>query len=647
MNKVVSPYRPQSDAHRRLRERARRRLFVCGALSTAAHLSLLVFLLAPSADRVIDETPIVLLPSPSKSAQQAPASDPSTSDTEAASSQAKDDSQRLTPFGDLLAALKDDRPIPPQLALKPLSSSDIEMLNSLPPELLQRLLDTLETLPEAALADASPALKAIVQLQLKNRSTPINAASDPTRIASAEARGASSNELTSSLQQTRTGESYEQNEAEVVAALENTPAPEQEAGEEESLKEPDYLKYLQVDDSLKEMQSLNNEFIGSMDSRAEAMKSAVVTSDAAGSPTPPLMGNPTQNGTPAVEVQDGDPLADGGEQIGQGSPTQQMKLAKRGGGAEVEDPGKGAPNRERGTSGGPMATAGRVSDASLVAALVVDGSRPTAGVKESIRPDQLRPLRIEGRWSPSVSRIVVRRFQRDVSESKVVVAVDRTAREVAPVEKPMELQDFGGTNQETELNEELPLAEEELLDAVEGEAEPEPQTDEITAEPVESIKDLRADLGWGEVEREGLKPRETLPGTENEEGNRRTSPQLTSTELDLDLVPVADVVGTPLGQYRAALDKEIRANWTSVDLPIHDRALGIQGNVVVAFRIERNGRVFDKTITRSSGHTSLDMMAMASIPERLRRIPKDVEGRQVFHRYTFIYRNPLIVDGDQ
>ena len=83
------------------------------------------------------------------------------------------------------------------------------------------------------------------------------------------------------------------------------------------------------------------------------------------------------------------------------------------------------------------------------------------------------------------------------------------------------------------------------------------------------------------------------------------------------------------------------------DACLEQRALGIQGDVTVVFQVQHNGKVTEKTITRSSGYASLDAMALDAIPEKLPRIPNDIEADSLFHAYTFVYRNPIIVSGDQ
>ena len=102
-----------------------------------------------------------------------------------------------------------------------------------------------------------------------------------------------------------------------------------------------------------------------------------------------------------------------------------------------------------------------------------------------------------------------------------------------------------------------------------------------------------------------------------------------------------------VSRYRKTLDDEVRKQWHTMDLSLHERALGIQGDVTVVFQVQHNGKVTEKTITRSSGYASLDAMALDAIPEKLPRIPNDIEADSLFHAYTFVYRNPIIVSGDQ
>jgi TonB family protein len=164
-------------------------------------------------------------------------------------------------------------------------------------------------------------------------------------------------------------------------------------------------------------------------------------------------------------------------------------------------------------------------------------------------------------------------------------------------------------------------------------------------EKVESIADLRADLGWGGFERTQDQPRRIVPGTRQSEGSMPTSPQSAAEALTVSLVASTDAVDSPLGRYRAALDREISKLWLTMDLSVHERALGIQGDVFVRFLVESDGKVSGKVLTRSSGYASLDSMALDAIPERLPRIPRDVDYQRIYHEYRFHYRNPTIVGG--
>jgi TonB family protein len=121
-----------------------------------------------------------------------------------------------------------------------------------------------------------------------------------------------------------------------------------------------------------------------------------------------------------------------------------------------------------------------------------------------------------------------------------------------------------------------------------------------------------------------------------------TSPQVAASDARLGQIVFIDATGTPLGRYRERIDEEIRALWLASDLSLHDRALGLQGDTTISFRVVQGGRVEDKRIERSSGHHALDGIALAAIPDKLPRIPRDVDAEVVYHRYTFRYRNPLI-----
>lgn len=155
------------------------------------------------------------------------------------------------------------------------------------------------------------------------------------------------------------------------------------------------------------------------------------------------------------------------------------------------------------------------------------------------------------------------------------------------------------------------------------------------------IAELRQALGLGVLDRGKLAPRPQAPGHDYAEGAPSTSPR---APMDLPTSWTSEVAarGTPLGRWIEQAEARIVERWTGLDLSAHDRARGIQGDVIVRYRVESGGRVTRVEVERSSGLPELDSMAVAAIPDRLPRLPRSA-GRDAFvHRVTLRYRNPLL-----
>lgn len=160
---------------------------------------------------------------------------------------------------------------------------------------------------------------------------------------------------------------------------------------------------------------------------------------------------------------------------------------------------------------------------------------------------------------------------------------------------------------------------------------------------VEPVDELREALGWGKLDRSTLQPKIGTLGNEASSGLPPGSPQTVTKEDPLAGVVFVAVKGTPLGKYTEEVYAILEQRWFALDLDAHQKALGIQGDVGVVFRISRSGRVYDIDVTRSSGNRELDRMAISAIPERLPRVPSDVESATVVQHITFHYRNPWLV----
>lgn len=242
-------------------------------------------------------------------------------------------------------------------------------------------------------------------------------------------------------------------------------------------------------------------------------------------------------------------------------------------------------------------------------------------------------------WSPSISRLIV------VSPPTVI---ERTATPSPPAPSR-------GVSQarKTEApvreapSDPLPeLPEEEVLAEL-AEVEELSEADGITmgdvAAVVDPLEDLRDELGWGELTRSDLNSRTASFGVTGDRGSVRMSRQTVLSE-EYDVVDFVQVraAATPLGRYMAAVEEKVKEAWFADDLPAHDRALGIQGQVTLQFYIHRSGRVSELVVVTHSGHPSLDSMAIRSVPVRLAKFPEELDIRGIHHRLTLRYRNPLI-----
>src|SRR5690606_4485024 len=98
----------------------------------------------------------------------------------------------------------------------------------------------------------------------------------------------------------------------------------------------------------------------------------------------------------------------------------------------------------------------------------------------------------------------------------------------------------------------------------------------------------------------------------------------------------------PLGRYTEGVYAIVQERWTDDDLDGHLKALGVQGRATVQFRIHRSGRVSALTLLKSSGHPSLDDLAMQAVPSRFERFPADLDDPTVLQEITFTYRNRQI-----
>lgn len=419
--------------------------------------------------------------------------------------------------------------------------------------------------------------------------------------------------------------------------------PEDQAPEPE--KAPRWQTYLHADGDSNTEDNSASPWISSVDSVTDELRRTDVVAQEDGPVLRPVDGVPIQAGTPALFQADGEPLDAEGDAPSAGEPVDAAHVQKAGGGLTGEEAGRGAPGPEDGSRGGPLARSGRRAEATRGAVLVAGGPAGNDGVSEAPRGTREISLRSASWWAPAVARVIRPAAVTPPQVAAVTTPHPTEATHAAPEPRPDEAADRGGTDQEVEVDEKAVEAPVPVPDEPEqGEAEEiVEEVDDV--EEVESIADLRADMGWGGTARKRSRPTRTMPGVDTTDGNLPTSNKVANAELELDWVSAVDAKGTPAGRYRAEIDEVIEDAWVTMDLSLHERALGIQGFAVIVFHVQENGKVTDKTLLRSSGYASLDSMAMDAVPDRLPRFPKDMDQSSIFHRYTFNYRNPMIVGG--
>jgi TonB family protein len=135
---------------------------------------------------------------------------------------------------------------------------------------------------------------------------------------------------------------------------------------------------------------------------------------------------------------------------------------------------------------------------------------------------------------------------------------------------------------------------------------------------------------------------QTAPAREAEEAGP-TRPAATWSDLAVvaETVPIGErtrvaVRDDPVGHWMVGVDDAIRAGWR---YPAAVQARGVEGNVIVTFRVKRSGKVVDAQIVSGSGDPYLDMAALVAVPERVPPLPKKAP-RSIEIRYIFRYRAP-------
>jgi TonB family protein len=302
-----------------------------------------------------------------------------------------------------------------------------------------------------------------------------------------------------------------------------------------------------------------------------------------------------------------------------------------GGASAPAAPGGGSP---------PVAAAAAVAVVAPAAAPGAGGAGPSEGPAPDDAPlaDAAADAEAPGWWRPMAFRVEIPSAGRRAAPA--AHAASPTAGEAtSEVQRPGPAAERGG-------HAPIPDAPAAPTPApVPTEAPGLAAAEERAADP---IADLRDALGWGGVDRSTLAPRATPSGTAGASGLAPTSQQrVVDRDADLDSISYVEARGTAVGEYTEDVYARLQRRWHELDLSEDDKALGVQGEVTVVFRVARSGKVSDAAVLRSSGHAFLDQMALLAVPERLPRIPGRIEQDSLLQEITFRYRNPLVSPGSR
>jgi TonB family protein len=163
-------------------------------------------------------------------------------------------------------------------------------------------------------------------------------------------------------------------------------------------------------------------------------------------------------------------------------------------------------------------------------------------------------------------------------------------------------------------------------------------------EELDPVAQFREALGWAGLEQEVLAPHRGSVGLVGSDGRSAASPQtVLPEEYPLSNSVAVTAMATDLGAYLHEMDLRISRAWNQTDLPMEERALGIQGRVTLVLQIRNTGRVRYLSISASSGNSRLDAMAAEAIPRRFKAFPPGLNIDGITHRITLRYSNPLIL----
>lgn len=381
--------------------------------------------------------------------------------------------------------------------------------------------------------------------------------------------------------------------------------------------------------------------IAGRNSRASQPRRIDVTADLDGPQRPEVAGSQAAEAAAARDADPDDPAEKHGGQM----VAEEARRANTGGGGGLSgdaagdgtrgragESGPGGQEAPSGTAGAPGATQAAVATPVAAAAGAAHASSSGVAIAPVQSPDWWRPMSSWVGGAPAPEQVAA--VEAPKAEAPASVEAPAEREHVAKAERPEEKRDDGGQQR----------AAEEAARPGDVEHPIEGPEDGPRVGAVDPVEDLRNALGWGGIDREKLKPRQSTVGYVGSEVSAATSAQTAlDRELELDSVVWVSARETPLGKYFDTVYPILQERWAAQDLDILDRGLGIQGEAAVVFRIRANGKVDSVVLFRSSGNSMLDSMAVAAIPEKLPKLPRDVGGEAVLHKVTFRYDNPLVV----
>ncbi|MBK7756556.1 MAG: TonB family protein [Deltaproteobacteria bacterium] len=134
----------------------------------------------------------------------------------------------------------------------------------------------------------------------------------------------------------------------------------------------------------------------------------------------------------------------------------------------------------------------------------------------------------------------------------------------------------------------------------------------------------------------------TLPGAPHVAG--AGAPSSPAARLDLQTGEVSQVstVADPLAIWLGEVHKVARVGFSEA-MPVQLKLDGVEGSAEVYFCVSRRGKVWEATLTESSGVDGLDNAALSALPDRVPRPPEEAElrglGACYAHAINFVQVN--------